>query len=116
MSIPGIRAHARALGAHIAKVRKSIGLTQAELARVIGVSQQAVFAYELGERRVPVLALVNMAKEFGMSVDELVGMRRPIRPSRDAVPARVLRHAERLNALPKPQQRFVLKILDSLED
>ena len=35
----------KALGAHIALLRKSRGMTQAELARAIGVSQQAVFAY-----------------------------------------------------------------------
>ena len=33
-------------------------MTQAELARALKVSQQTVFAYELGDRRVSVLMLV----------------------------------------------------------
>lgn len=40
------RAYFKALGAHVMTLRKSRGITQAELARAIGVSQQAVFAYE----------------------------------------------------------------------
>lgn len=46
------RVYSKALGAYIARLRKEQGMTQAELARGIGVSQQAVFVYELGERRV----------------------------------------------------------------
>ncbi|WP_129780376.1 helix-turn-helix transcriptional regulator [Peristeroidobacter soli] len=40
------RAYFRALGKHISQLRKEIGMTQAELARALNVSQQAVFAYE----------------------------------------------------------------------
>lgn len=43
------RAYFRALGAHVTAMRKASGMTQAELARAIGVSQQAVFAYELAK-------------------------------------------------------------------
>ena len=46
------RAYFRALGKHITELRKEIGMTQAELARALKVSQQTVFAYELGDRRV----------------------------------------------------------------
>lgn len=53
-----------ALGAHVTMLRKARGITQAELARAIGVSQQAVFAYELGERRTSVLVLSKIAKTF----------------------------------------------------
>lgn len=47
---------------------KAIGKTQAELARAIGVSQQALFAYELGERRTSVLVLAKIAKVFAVPV------------------------------------------------
>jgi len=38
------RAYFRSLGKHIAELRKEIGMTQAELARALNVSQQTVFA------------------------------------------------------------------------
>ena len=109
------RAYFKALGAHVSLLRKSRGMTQAELARAIGVSQQAVFAYELGERRVSVLILSKLARVFAVSVEELIGMSRPVRVPKGRLSPRAMRHAERLQALTKTQQRFVIRIIDLLE-
>lgn len=115
-----IRAESRsyfvALGKHICRLRKDRGLTQAELARAIGVSQQAVFAYELGERRVSVLLLTKIARVFSNSVAELVAMARPVRVAKPRVSPKALHHAERLQALSMTQQRFVVRIIDVLEE
>jgi hypothetical protein len=48
------RIYFAALGKRICILRKTRQMTQAELARAIGVSQQCVFAWELGDRRVSV--------------------------------------------------------------
>lgn len=96
-------------------LRKSRGMTQAELARAIGVSQQAVFAYELGERRVSVLILTKIAKVFTVSVEEMAGLSKPPRIPKGRLSPRAMRHAERLQALSKTQQRFIIRILDVLE-
>jgi transcriptional regulator with XRE-family HTH domain len=110
------RAYFRALGAHVSMLRKSRGMTQAELARAIGVSQQAVFAYELGERRVSVLVLAKLARIFAVSVEEMVGLSKPVRVPQGRLSPRCVRHAERLQALSKTQQRFLIRIIDVLED
>lgn len=107
------RAYFRALGAHITILRKEIGMTQAELSRALGVSQQTVFAYELGDRRVSVLMLVKLARLFDLSVEQLAEMTIPVRPRRRLSPAGV-RHAERYQMLSKAQQRFVARIIDVL--
>lgn len=99
----------------MALLRKSRGMTQAELARSIGVSQQAIFAYEIGDRRPSVFVLVKTASKFGLTMNEVVGMERPVRKSRSRLSPRAMRHAQRLQVLPKTQQRFVLRILDQLE-
>lgn len=112
---PESRAYYKALGAHIALLRKARGMTQAELARAIGVSQQAVFAYELGERRVSVLLISKLSKIFGTSVAELIGMAQPTRVPKGRLSPRAMRHAERLQALSNTQQRFVIRIIDVLE-
>ncbi len=109
------RAYFRALGKHITERRKRIGMTQAELARAIGVSQQAVFAYELGERRVSVLILGKLSRVFAVSVGDLIGMSQPARGPKRRLSPRAMRHAERLVALSKTQQRFVVRIIDVLE-
>lgn len=108
-------AYYKALGAHIALLRKARGMTQGELARAIGVSQQAVFAYEIAERRLSVFLLIKLAKVFSMSVEELMGVSRPIRVPKGRLSPRAMRHAERLQALSKTQQRFVVRIIDVLE-
>lgn len=90
-------------------------MTQSELGRAIGVSQQAVFAYELGERRISVFLLSKLAAVLGSSVESLIGMA-PLKrvPNRRLSP-RAARHAQRLQALSKTQQRFVVRIIDVLE-
>lgn len=110
------RVYFRALGVYITQLRKARGMTQAELARSIGVSQQAVFAYELGERRVSVLILAKIARIFLVPVEEMVGMAKPLRIRQGRLSPKAIRHAERLQALTKTQQRFVVRIIDVLED
>jgi transcriptional regulator with XRE-family HTH domain len=108
------RAYFRALGSHISVLRKEQGMTQAELARALGVSQQTVFAYELGDRRVSVLIVAKLAKIFGVSVEELMGLTRAPRPGHRRLSPAGMRHAERFQQLSKTEQRFVKKIMDVL--
>jgi len=90
------RAYFKALGAHVSMLRKSRGMTQAELARAIGVSQQAVFAYELGERRISVLVLAKLARIFSTPVGDLVGLSTPVRERKGRLSPRCVRHAAQL--------------------
>ena len=69
-------AHHKALGAHIAQLRMARGMTHGELPRAIGVSQQAVFAYEIGERRVSVFVLIKLSRVFKTTVEELMEVTR----------------------------------------
>jgi transcriptional regulator with XRE-family HTH domain len=117
---PSIRTESKryfaTLGAYVAQRRKSLGYTQAELARAIGVSQQAVFAYELGDRRISVIILVKLAKVLRVSVEEMIGLKQQPRALKQRLSPRAMRHAERLQALPRTHQRFVTKIIDVLEE
>lgn len=109
------RAYFKALGAHVANLRKSRGMTQAELARAVGVSQQCVFAWEIGDRRISVLVLAKLSKIFSTSVENIVGLSSPLPVRKGRLSPRCVRHAERLQALTKTQQRFVTRIIDVLE-
>jgi len=89
-------------------------MTQAELARTLGVSQQTVFAYELGDRRVSVLMLIKLAKIFGVPVEDLMGMSKAQRSPKRRLSAASVRHAELFRQLNKTQQRFVARIIEVL--
>jgi len=90
-------------------------MTQAELARALGVSQQAVFAYEIGDRRISVLILERLARLFRLNIDQLLGFGPEPSSRKRRLSPRAMRHAERLQALSKTQQRFVVRIIDMLE-
>lgn len=60
------------LGANIAAFRKRSGLTQAALAERINFSDKAVSKWERGESIPDVLTLVELAKLFDITVDDLL--------------------------------------------
>ena len=107
------REYYQALGRRIFSLRTQHKLTQDELAQVLGVSQQTVFAYELGDRRVPVPVLAKLAKTFDLPMEELAGMSEP-RQRQPRRSLKIRRHAERIQRLSKTQQRFVVRIIDVL--
>lgn len=53
--------------------RSRVGLTQNELAGLIGVAQRMIAAYELGESRPRLKVLMKLAEAFGVSPDWLAG-------------------------------------------
>jgi transcriptional regulator with XRE-family HTH domain len=110
------KAYFRALGKHVTVLRKQRGMTQAELARALGVSQQSVFSYELGDRRTSIFILAKLSKVFDIPIADLIGMSSPsLLPKRRLSP-RAAFHAERLQALSRTKKRFVIRIIDLLEE
>lgn len=60
------------LGARIAALRRKAGISQADLAKRIGVSASAVGMYEQGRREPAADLLVTMAQVFEVSTDYLL--------------------------------------------
>lgn len=108
------RAYFRALGKRITERRKQVDMTQAELARALGVSQQTVFAYELGDRRMNVPRLIQLAALFHIPVEELMDLSNVPRPVKRRLSPAGVRHAEQYLQLKKRDQRFVARIIGTL--
>jgi transcriptional regulator with XRE-family HTH domain len=102
----------KAMGARIAQLRKDSGITQVQLAQVMEVSQQTVTSWEVGRRGVPVSAVPTLARALGCTVETLVG-EKAATVRRGPAP-KLLQHMERISQLPKPQQRFVMQVLESV--
>lgn len=100
------------LGARIAELRKAAGITQVEMAEILGVSQQTITAYEVGRRRMAISALPILAKLFGVSLDELVG--ESAKPSKRGPTPKLQQQMERIGQLPKTTQRVVMEMLDGV--
>ena len=60
------------LGARIAALRRSQGMSQGQLAQKLGVSSSAVGMYEQGRREPAAATLVALSACFGVSTDYLL--------------------------------------------
>ena len=101
------------LGLRMAELRRQQGITQVQLAEALGVSQQTLQGYEAGRRRIPVSALTTLARALGVSLEALMG--EPVTKTAKRGPApKLAQHMERISQLPRTQQQFVMKMLDTV--
>jgi transcriptional regulator with XRE-family HTH domain len=70
------------LGRRIRQAREQAQVSQAELARRIGISANALCAIEAGETDPRVSRVVAIARELHMSLDALVGIDSPAKRPR----------------------------------
>lgn len=102
------------LGSRIAKLRKAQGITQNQLAKTLGVSQQTINSYEVARRRVPASSLPILATLLMTSVDELLGTTtKKINGKRGPTP-KLQQQMERVSLLPRTKQQFVMDMLDTV--
>lgn len=102
----------KALGVRIAELRKEQGLSQQALADQLGIAQQTFAHYEVGRARMPVSLLSELARIFGVAVDELLGMRNGT-GKRGPAP-KFQKQLERIARLPRAKQRVVIEMLDGV--
>ncbi|HYD82168.1 MAG TPA: helix-turn-helix domain-containing protein [Paucimonas sp.] len=101
------------LGERIANLRKERGITQVQLAEILGVSQQTIQAYEVGRRRIQVSSLPIVARTLSVSLEELFG-ETPRMAGKRGRASQLERSIERISELPRAKQRFVLEMLDTV--
>ena len=102
------------LGQRIAERRKALGITQTQLAEVLGIAQQTMAHYEGGVARIAVESLRTLAHTLDVSMEELVGDADPKRAAKRGPAPRIQRQLEQLQQLPKIKQQAILQVLDSV--
>jgi transcriptional regulator with XRE-family HTH domain len=102
------------LGQRIAILRKARGLTQVQLAEHMGVAQQTLAHYEAGRLRLLAGALPTLADELGVSVEDLLGESKTKPRSKRGPAPKIQQQLERVSALPKSEQRVVMRLIDSM--
>jgi len=107
------RAFFQRLGTRVAELRRSQNITQVEMAATLGVSQQTINSYEVGRRRIPVSALPTLARSLGVSLEELFGDDAAAAKKRGPAP-KLQQQIERIQQLPRTQQRFVMQVIDTV--
>lgn len=102
------------LGRRIADRRKALGITQVELAATLGIAQQTMAHYEGGVSRIAVETLTQLASALGVSVEEMIGTTAKRGAGKRGPAPKLQQQLERVHALPKAQQKFVMQMLDTV--
>jgi transcriptional regulator with XRE-family HTH domain len=100
-----------AQGAHIAALRKSKSLTQAEAARILGVPQANIALWEKSDKPPRADVLPKMAALYGVKLDELF-IAKP--GARKQPVGKVQTLFNQLTKLPRSQQHKVVEVLEAL--
>jgi transcriptional regulator with XRE-family HTH domain len=100
------------LGLKISTLRKEIGLTQVQLAEILQISQQHMASFEKGIRKLPASMLPTLAKLYGLTIDELLGVKE--QAAKRGPTAKLQRQIEQVSRLPKAKQKFVMDMLDTV--
>jgi transcriptional regulator with XRE-family HTH domain len=97
----------------LGRLRREKGITQAEMAERLGISQPIVSDYERGELRLHGELIVKLVEILDCSADELLGVR-----ERKAITGggnrRALRRLQQFELLSKRDQEALLRIFDAL--
>lgn len=102
----------KALGKRVAEQRKELGMTQAQLADTLKISQQLIAAYETGSRKIPASMLPMLARLFAIPLEQLTGMDKP--PAKRGPASVMQRQFEQISLMPRPRQKFITEMIDAL--
>ncbi len=102
-------------GARLAALRMAAGLSQAELGRAIGETQQNIAFWELSSKPPRSDVLSKLAKVLDVTVETLLGEDAEPRRSRRPGPvSKVQRALEQIRSLPKSKQDLVVQFVETL--
>lgn len=89
-------------------------MTQVQLAEQLGVAQQTLAHYEAGRLRLLAGALPTLADQLGVSVEDLIGTTTKRSTSKRGPAPKLQQQLERIQSLPKAQQRAIAQVIDSV--
>ena len=98
------------IGKNLQAYRKKRGFTQNELAEKIGVTRQAVTAYESGRGHILDTTLIGLAHTLSVSTDVLLGLK-PIKPE-TPVSRRLMKRITVVDTFSEPAKKYIIKFLD----
>ena len=101
------------IGERIARLRKERGITQKELADMLGVTQPVVSDYEHGELRVHGELIIRLAEILRTSANEILGQEKNGKTETAMKNRRLQRRLQAIDKLPKRDQQALLRTIDA---
>ena len=97
-------------GKRVADARRQRGLTQCELADLLGVSQKMVDYFERRASNVTADVVCKLADALRISADDLLGLQ-PAR-AKPGPKSKLQRQVEQIERLPLAKQKAIVQVLD----
>jgi len=101
-------------GARLAALRQAAGLSQAELARAVGETQQNIAFWELSAKPPRSDVLPKLAKVLGVRIEVLLGEAEPRTARRPGPVSKAQRVLDQISTLPKSKQDLVVQFVETL--
>ncbi|RTZ99519.1 MAG: XRE family transcriptional regulator [Deltaproteobacteria bacterium] len=113
LNLPPLNLGEETLGKRIARLRKQNGLSQAQLAKKIGITPGLVSDYERNRLRPHAEMTARFALALQISADELLGLKHCKNGTRDNTASlKILRRVKRIETLPSAKQKILLQNID----
>ena len=109
------RRYFKALGAMVALLRKDQKIPAPVLAKKLGVKTHTLYRYECGDLRISVIILGKLSRIFNIPVEELMGRTKSKGLPQKRLSPNMARLVERIQALPRAQQKFLKGVVRDLE-
>jgi transcriptional regulator with XRE-family HTH domain len=101
------------MGARIAALRNKAGLSQAQLAEIIGIPQRTLSFYEREAGDIPAGLVPVLAKALDVSLEEVLGLHQSAGKKRGPK-SQLERQLEAVADLPRSQQQQILNVVQAL--
>jgi transcriptional regulator with XRE-family HTH domain len=101
------------MGARIAALRNKAGLSQAQLAEIIGIPQRTLSFYEREAGDIPAGLVPVLAKALDVSLEEVLGVNQSAGKKRGPK-SQLERQLEAVADLPRSQQQQILNVVQAL--
>lgn len=95
------------------RLRREKGITQKELAALLGVTQPLVSNYETGELRLHGELIVKLAKILGTTADELLGLEKAPHKVGPVKNRRLLKKVREIEKLPRRDQEALFRTIEA---
>lgn len=101
-------------GAYLAQLRKDAGLSQAELGRLVGETQQNIAFWEQSDKPPRSDVLPKMAKVLGISVEEILNAKKQSAGQRRGPAGKTQLLFEEVAKLPRGQQEKIVDVIAAM--
>jgi transcriptional regulator with XRE-family HTH domain len=102
---------AATIAKNLQKARIGKGLTQAELADLVGITREGIAAYETGRVRLMDDMLIRFAETLNVTTDQILGVGK-VNTNKSDLSLRLVKRLQKIENLPPNQQKVLLKNID----